>query len=241
VVVRCEGFFRGRDVTDRERNLGVEGCVLAVLLLGLVAVEFVGAQPHTGGHGGRLFGLHGPGRQFGDDRHGLIARTKLAGRRAAELEAVIVLEIGRFAGSDHNQPAGFDAVGRQKIERGAVLALELVGRGSALDHAGRRSQRLGGDRTELQRIVAEYDQNTARRAGKRDEADLNGVGHRVILQNQGCLRVGNTIHEWGVLCVLPVPGDGSVRVRLELGSHYDLSTAALPSADVAGGPHLTNY
>src|SRR5437764_13970876 len=52
------------------------------------------------------------------------------------LEEVIQLEIGRFTGPHHNQPAGLDTFGGQKIERGATFPLELVDRCGALDHAG---------------------------------------------------------------------------------------------------------
>ena len=41
--LRREGFSRGADIADRNRNLGTQRAVLAVLLLGLVAVEPVGA------------------------------------------------------------------------------------------------------------------------------------------------------------------------------------------------------
>ena len=63
-----EGLSRGSDIIDGNRNVGAQGAVLAVLLLGLVAVEFIGAQPDARCDRGRLIGLHGAVGQFGDDR-----------------------------------------------------------------------------------------------------------------------------------------------------------------------------
>src|SRR5258708_2277975 len=81
--------FRGYGhVVDGERNVRAQGSVLAILLFGLVAVEFVGAKPHPGCDRGRLFGLHGPVRQFRHDRGSAVAGAQLAGRRAAKLEEI---------------------------------------------------------------------------------------------------------------------------------------------------------
>ena len=68
-----EGLSRGGDVVDGERNVGAQGGVLAVLLLGLVAVEFIGAQPYARCDRGRLIRLHRPVGQFRHDRHGVAA------------------------------------------------------------------------------------------------------------------------------------------------------------------------
>ena len=54
-----ESLPRGGHIADRERDVGAQGGILAVLLFGLVAVELVGAQPHARGDRGRLIGLHG--------------------------------------------------------------------------------------------------------------------------------------------------------------------------------------
>jgi len=43
--LRADIFSRRGHVVDRERNLGAQACVLAVFLLGLVAIESIGAQP----------------------------------------------------------------------------------------------------------------------------------------------------------------------------------------------------
>ena len=181
-----ERLARGGDVADRDRDVGPQGGLLAVLLFGLVAVELVGAQPHAGGDRGRLLGLHGAVRQFGHDRHRFVAGAQLAGGDAAEFEKVLLLEVRQLAGADHDQARDLEALRRQNIERGPALALELVGRRGPRDEIGRRAQRLAGRRAEFQRIVAEHHQNAARDGGKRNEADLDGVGHGQILQNQGC-------------------------------------------------------
>src|SRR3979411_2247539 len=66
-----------------------------------------------------------------------------------------------------------------------ALALELVGGRGTLDGVGYRPQRLAGGWAELQRIVAKKHQNALWGCGKRDEADLDGVGHSEILQKSG--------------------------------------------------------
>src|SRR5206468_919033 len=102
----------------------------------------------------------------------LAAGAKLTGHGAAELEEVVGLNVGELTGPHHDQPAGLDAVRRQKIERGAALALELVAGRGPLDHPDCRPQRFRSNGPELQAVVAEHHQNTARCAGKWDEADL---------------------------------------------------------------------
>ena len=58
IGVRREGLLCGGDVLDRERHLGAQAAILAVLLFGLVAVELIGTQLHAGGDGGCLVRLH---------------------------------------------------------------------------------------------------------------------------------------------------------------------------------------
>jgi hypothetical protein len=62
----------------------------------------------------------------------------------------------------------------------------LVGVGGAPGQIGCPAQRFSGRSAEFQGIVAKHHQNAARGGGKRNEADLNGVGHSEFLQNQGC-------------------------------------------------------
>ncbi len=141
------------------------------------------------------------------------------------LMKIVVLERRELAGADHDQARGLETLGRQNIERGPALPLELVGRGRAGDEIGGRAQRLAGRCAELQRIVAENHQNAARGGRKRNEADLDGVGHRQILQNRGCRWSGT---RRAVLGMFSSDCD-SQSSRACLG-HYDLSAPALPSA-----------
>jgi hypothetical protein len=46
---RREGLLRCGDVANRDRNVGPQGGIVAVFVLRLVAVEFIGAQPHARG------------------------------------------------------------------------------------------------------------------------------------------------------------------------------------------------
>ena len=123
-----EGLACSADIADRHRHIDPQGGFLAVLFLGLVAVEFVGAQPHPRGDRGGLLGLHGRRRQLRDNGHRFAAGIELAGDRAAEFEEVLFLEFGKLAGSDHDQALNLDSLRRQNIERRPAFALELVGR-----------------------------------------------------------------------------------------------------------------
>jgi len=71
-----------------------------------------------------------------------------------------------------------DSLGLQQLQRRATLAFELDGCRSAPDAIGRSPQGLAAGGAELQRIVAKHHQRAARFRGKRNEADLDGVGHR---------------------------------------------------------------
>src|SRR6187551_2004627 len=61
----------------------------------------------------------------------------------------------------------------------AALPVPTTIRRSALipAGAGSRPQRLACSCAEFQLIVAKHHENAARRCGKRDKADLDGVGH----------------------------------------------------------------
>ena len=183
--IGCERLARSADIADRHRHVDPQGGFLAVLFPGLVAVEFVGAQPHPRGDRGGLPGLHGSGRQFGNNGRRFAAGIEFAGDRAAEFEEVLFLEFGMLAGSDHDQALNLDSIRRQNIKRRPAFALELVGCRRASYHRRRRAQRLAGRGAEFQRVVAKYHQHAARNGGKRNEADLDGVGHEQILQKSG--------------------------------------------------------
>ena len=176
--VRGKRLTRRGRIINRDRHVGTQRFFLAVFLPGLVTIEFIGAKPHADGDRGRGFRLHGTVRQFRDNSQRIVARTELAGGCAAEFEEILVFEIGEFADTDHNQALNLDSFRRQNIERRAALSLELTGRGRPLDEIIRPAQRLAGGGAELERIVAEHDQNAAGRGRKWDKADLDGVGHR---------------------------------------------------------------
>ena len=229
-----EGFARGADVADSHRDVSAQGGVFVVFLLGLVAVECVGAQPHTCADRGGLFRLHRRIRQIGDNRHGVAAGAQLAGDDAAELEKIIVLDCRQFADANHDQARGLEALGRQNIQHRAALALEPVGRSNAPSQIGPRSQRLAGRGAEFQRVVAEHDEDAARGGGKRDEADLDGVGHGQILQKSGCNRAGKT-QSMFALAGLHVRQEHLPRQVL---LHYGLPGCAKPSGPWPDG-HIT--
>ncbi len=128
-----ERVSRSGHVPDGERNVGTQGGVLAILLFGLVAVEFIGAQPDARCDRGRLIGRHGPRRQFRNDRHGTIASVQLAGCGAAKLEKIAILDCRELASADHDQARHLEILGGQNIERGAALSLEPVGVSGAPD------------------------------------------------------------------------------------------------------------
>ena len=236
VRVRRERLSRGGDVIDGDRNIGAQGRVLAILFPGLVTVELVGAQPYPGRDRRRLIRLHGATGQVSENGHVGVAGIQFAGGKPAEFEKILLRDRRRLAGADHDQALNLDSFGRQNIERGTGLALEIAGFRGALDDIGRRSQRLAGRRTEFQRVVAENHQNAARGSGKRNEADLDGVGHRQILQ--GIRAVAGLESGPAVFRMLSPP---AVRNRQERGSgHYGLSAATMPSAAVAARPHDMN-
>ncbi len=118
VGVWRERFSRGSDIADRERNFGLQGGILAILLFGLVAVEFIGAQPHARCDRSRLIRFHRPVRQFRNDRHGFLAGEQFTGDRAAELEKIVVLRAFELAGADHDQARSLQPLRRQNIQRG---------------------------------------------------------------------------------------------------------------------------
>ena len=77
--------------------------VLAVLLLGLVAIELVGAQPHARGDRGRLSGFMAPIGSSAMMVTAPLPARSLPAADAAEFEEIVVLEAGRLAGADHDQ------------------------------------------------------------------------------------------------------------------------------------------
>ena len=176
--VRRKRLSRRGRIINRDRNVGTQRAFLAVFLPRLVTIEFIGTKPHADRDRGRGFRLHGTVRQFGDNGQRIVARTQLAGGCAAEFEEILLFEIGEFADTDYNQALNLDSFRRQDFERRAALSLELTGCGRPFDEIVRSPQRLAGGGAELERIVAEHDQNAAGRGRKRDEADLDGVGHR---------------------------------------------------------------
>ncbi len=176
--------------------------------------------------------------QFRDDRHGLAAGAELAGDHAAELEKILVLDRRQLAGADHDQARGLEALRRQNIERGRrSLPLNWLVAAARFDQIGRRPQRLAGRGAEFQRVVAEHHQNAARGGGKRDEADLDGVGHRQILQKSGLSpgrEPGRAVLR-SLSAALHMPSRACSRRTMAC------PAAALPSAAVAGRPHSANY
>ncbi len=117
VAVGRECLARSADIGDSDRQIGSQRGVLAIFLLGLVAIESIGAQARTGSDRGRLPRLHRSIRQIRHDGDGIGTGAQLAGDDAAELEEIILLDGRRLAGADHDQPRGFQPLRRQDIQR----------------------------------------------------------------------------------------------------------------------------
>ena len=139
---------------------------------------------------------------------------------------------GRLAGADDDQPLRLDSLRRRNVERRSALALELVGRRRPLDGVGSLAQRFPARCAEFQRIVTKHHENAAGSRGKSDKADLDGVGHRQILQNSGLLTARNRARTDRIL---------SWQRPRSLGTCVFGTMACkpprLPSAAVAGRPH----
>ena len=174
---RREGLARGGDIPDGDRNIGTKRAVLALFLLGLVAIEFIRAQPDARRDGGGGIVLHRGLRQFGDHGDRFAGAVELARRHPSEFEKILFLDLGRLADTDHDQALRLDSVRRRDIERRSALALELVGGRRPLDGVGRRPQRLPRRLAKLQCVIAKHHENATGSGGKSDKADLDGVGH----------------------------------------------------------------
>ena len=187
VSVRNEGLSGGGYVADSQRHVGSQRAVVAIFLPGLVAIESVGPEPNPGRHRGCLRRLHRPARQLRKNGDGVIAGAQFAGRGAAKHQKIDFLKALELAGTDYDQARGLEALRRQDIERGPDLPLELVGSRRALDDIGRRPQRLGGIRAELQRFVAKHHQSAPCDDGKpgtKPTLMASDIGKSSI--NQGC-------------------------------------------------------
>ncbi len=181
-ALRRERLPRGRDIVDRDRDLGPHGAVLAVLLPGLVAVELVGAQADAGGDRGRL-------ASPAIARHRAVRRSRSPRRwPALSLPAATPPNLRKsFSLRSAGLPAPITIRRSASIPSGArissvepLLPLNWLAAAARLIGLGCRAQRLPGRRAELQlprrRTPPECRGAAAENA---DKADLDGVGHRI--------------------------------------------------------------
>ena len=138
-----EGLSRGGDVVDRDRNVG--------------AAARRSRRPSSWSCSGRIYrraagcptrsppparGFIAPSGSSATMVTASLAALSLPAVHAAELEKILLLDIGRLAGADHDQALRLDSLRRQDIERRSALALELVGGRRPLDGVGSLPQRL---------------------------------------------------------------------------------------------------
>ena len=134
--------------------------VVAILLLGLVAVERIGAQPHPEREIDGLFRGHGPARQVGDDRHLVGALRNLAHGGATELDDVLRFQFRRLAAADDDETCCGKATRRQKFEGCPILAFEMIGLCGFLHLVDGASERASRGRAEPEGVVTKHDQDT---------------------------------------------------------------------------------
>ena len=124
--------------------------LLALLALGLVAVERIGAQLRAEREVGRLSGFSGAAGKFGEDRRlGRRAAGTLPMAAPPSLTKSCGLSLLALPAPDHDQPGDRQAGRRDDVERAAALAGEPVGRGRALHQVAGRRQRLAGRRRRI--------------------------------------------------------------------------------------------
>src|SRR5664280_2442718 len=93
---------------------------LVVLLLGLVAIEGVGAQPHALRQIGRLLGVERAAGELGEHAAVIGAHRQFAHGGAAELEDVLGFKLAGLAGADHHQAGDFEPLRQDQLERRAA-------------------------------------------------------------------------------------------------------------------------
>src|SRR5262249_47229887 len=169
------GLARALHIGDPEREAPLSRPLLALLALGLVAVERIGAQFDPERHVSGLLGLHRAARKLENEGRFRGTRRDPAHGRAAQLDEI--LDVRRLPDADHDEARRLEPLGRDDVERRPVPALEIVGGGRAGEEiTGRFEHRLRG-RPEAQAIVGEYHQDSPRRRRYRGESCAQPIGH----------------------------------------------------------------
>src|SRR5215208_7789352 len=132
-VTRGVGLLHRGDASDRYRDFDLLRALLTLFALGLVAIEYVGAQANSQRQLGRPFRLDRAAWQVGDDLGVRRCWRKLAHGNPTELHELSRLEVGDFTGTDDDQPCHLESRRRQNIEYRSLLALEPLGRRRARD------------------------------------------------------------------------------------------------------------
>ena len=171
------GAARAGDVGDRERQPRLARSLVALLALGLVAVERVGAQRRAERHVGGGVGLHRPVAEFQHHRGFARGGRNPPHRGPAELDEVLRLALRRLAGADHDQPRRLQAGRRHDIERAAALAGESLGFGRPRHELGCRAQQGPGLGPEIDAIVGEHHENAPGRRRNGAKAEFPGLRH----------------------------------------------------------------
>src|SRR6185437_3516400 len=111
------------------------------------------------------------------------AHRQLAHGEPAELKQILLLEVLRLTGADHDQTGDLQSLRHDQLERRTALAGEAFGLGGARHQPGSRAQGLRRSGAEFERVVAEHDQDAgcadSGGSGKRSKSELQGIGHRL--------------------------------------------------------------
>ena len=129
--------------------------------------------------------LHRAVGQFGDDRHrslrGIAACRPMT---PPNLEEIVRLQGGRLAGPDHDQAVDLQPAGARISSAAPLLPLNWLAAAARLTVSA-AVPRPCVAAPNFSAVVAKHHQNALGRGGKRDEADLDGVGHGKSSRNQG--------------------------------------------------------
>ncbi len=184
-------FGRGR-ILNREDELRrrVRLLVAAVLLLGLVAVELVGAQPCPESHLGN--GVRARLETGRIDEHRGGAAGGLAGEETAEHPPIVLRPVLLPADADDDQTVELQVVRSRDGHGGLRLALEALQLGDPGDEAHRLAAEFLRDAFGHLAVVAgEHDRVAPLRTSERQKIDLDGVGHEALRQGRKTVARGS--------------------------------------------------
>jgi hypothetical protein len=157
-----KGFPGGRDILDSERDIGPQAAFVAILLLGLVTVKPIGAEPNARRDGGGLIRQHRPAWQLCEHGHRIACAIQLARQRAAELQQIPFPQLRCLARSDDEQALNLDSLGLEEIEYGAAFSFESTCCSRPFDQIGSAFQYFARGGTEPHLVVAKHHQGLSR-------------------------------------------------------------------------------